>query len=305
MSSAFLAPKVPEQFQKGYKPPFQTQSRAPGSQRKLEPQPINDITADGKPYKASGKLEGRTALITGADSGIGASTALLFAMEGADLTLAYVPEEEAEAKDIVQEIKQKVPSAKTHLVALDLRDEKACVALVEETVKQWGSLDALILNHGTQQAQTDIADLTHEQWRDVFDTNIHSFFYITKAAIPHMPKGSTIVYNASINFAIGHPELIDYTSTKGAMIAFMRALSNQIVGEKGIRVNAVAPGPVWTPLIVATMTDDSIEKFGTTVPMGRPGQPVEIATCFVFLTSFDSSFISGQIIHANGGVIIN
>jgi len=202
-------------------------------------------------------------------------------------------------------ISSKAPSCKLHLVASDLRSEENCVALIENHLSTFGALDALILNHGTQQANTDITTLSSEQWRNVFDTNIHSFFYLSKAAIPRMKHGSSIVFNASINMAVGHPELLDYTATKGAMVAFMRGLSNQIVGERGIRVNCVAPGPIWTPLIPATMTDDGIETFGTTVPMGRAGQPVEVATCFVFLASHDASYISGQIIHVNGGTVIN
>jgi NAD(P)-dependent dehydrogenase (short-subunit alcohol dehydrogenase family) len=300
-----MAAQPRAEFQKGFKPPFQKQSNAPGSQFALNPPPLDDITADGQPYKAAGKLQGRTALITGADSGIGRATAILFALEGAHMTLTYTPQEAKEALEVEKIIQAKAPTIKIHMVSVDLRTEAACLNLVQEHLKVFGTLDTLILNHGTQQANTDLATLSSQQWHDVFDTNIHSFFYITKAAFQHMPHGSSIVYNASINMAVGHPELLDYTATKGAMIAFMRGLSNQIVGEKGIRVNAVAPGPIWTPLIPATMTEDSIEKFGTSVPMGRAGQPVEVATCFVFLASSDSSYISGQIIHVNGGVVIN
>lgn len=294
-----------KEFQKGYKPPFQTQPNAPGMQHRLDPLPIDDTYADGRPYKGSQKLAGRTALITGADSGIGRAVAILFALEGANLTLSYTQKEEAEAKAVVEAVKAKAPAALVHLVAADLRTEDHCIALIGEHMKKFGKLDALILNHGTQQANTDITTLSSEQWHNVFDTNIHSFFYLSKAAIPHMTPGSSVVFNASINMAVGHPELLDYTATKGAMVAYMRALSNQIVGEKGIRVNCVAPGPIWTPLIPATMTEDSIKKFGTSVPMERAGQPVEVATCFVFLAGPDSSYITGQVIHVNGGVVIN
>jgi len=299
---------IPEQFKKGYNPPFQQQPSAPGLQSKLDPPPIDDITADGKPYKPSGKLEGRTAIITGADSGIGRATAILFALEGANITLHCTPHEheQEEVQQLEKEIHQKTKNErKLSIVKLDLRKEDACQQLINAHMDSFGRLDTLILNHGTQNAHTDITSLPSEQWLDVFDTNIHSFFYISKAAIPHMPKGSTIVMDASINMAVGHPQLIDYTATKGAIIAFMRALSNQIVGDKGIRCNCVAPGPIWTPLIPATMTEESIKTFGTSVPMGRAGQPVEIATIFVFLASTDSSYISGQVIHANGGVVIN
>ncbi|PCH33883.1 NAD(P)-binding protein [Wolfiporia cocos MD-104 SS10] len=298
--------KFIEQFQKGYKPPFQEQPDAPGLREKLDPQPLNDVTADGKPYKAANKLGGQTAVITGADSGIGLSTAILFALEGADLTLTYTRREADEAKAAEEEIRRKTNNKrKIQMLEFDLRKEENCIELIKKHIAfHNGQLDALVLNHGTQYANTDLTTLPSEQWHNTFDTNIHAFFYICKAAIPHMKPGSTINFNASINMAIGHPELIDYTATKGAIIAFMRALSNQVVGDKGIRCNAVAPGAVWTPLIPATMTKSSIENFGVTAPMGRAGQPVEIATAFVWLASPDSSFMSGQVLHVNGGIVI-
>lgn len=296
-------------FKPGFKVPFQRQENAPGLQKKLNPPPIDDITADGKPYKAAGKLEGRTAIITGADSGIGRATAILFALEGAELTLHATEKEKEELKEVERYIRDKTGGKrKVATVLSDLRDEVICRQLVSQHVEAHnGKLDILVLNHGNQNAVTDITELPSEQWLRTFDTNIHSFFYIVKAAIPYLEKSPypSINFNASINMAVGHPELLDYTATKGAIIAFMRALSNQVVGEKGIRCNAVAPGPIWTPLIPATMTDDGIKTFGTSVPMKRAGQPVEIATCFVFLASADSSYISGQVIHVNGGVVIN
>ncbi|KAI0715343.1 NAD-P-binding protein [Earliella scabrosa] len=300
-----MAPTIPEQYRKGWKPPFQRQETAPGQQHKLNPPPLDDITADGKPYKSSGKLEGRKAIITGADSGIGRSVALLFALEGADLTLQFLPSEKDDVQDMVDLLNKKTKNAcKILTVELDLRKEEACKELVKKHLDFHRKLDSIVLNHGTQNANEYLPTLPTEQWLQTFDTNIHSFFYICKAAIPHLEEGSTITFNASINMAVGHPELIDYTATKGAMVGFMRALSNQIVGEKGVRCNAVAPGPIWTPLIPATMSKQSIEKFGTSVPMGRAGQPVEVATAFVYLTSADSSYISGQVIHINGGVVI-
>ncbi|KZT05845.1 NAD(P)-binding protein [Laetiporus sulphureus 93-53] len=296
--------KYIEQFQKGYKPPLQEQPDAPGLQKKLDPQPLNNVTADGKLYKASGKLEGKSAIITGGDSGIGLSTAILFALEGADLTLTYTSKEKDEAKVAEEEIKKETNGKrKVQMLEFDLRKEEQCILLIEKHISFHGKLDALVLNHGTQNANTYLPTLPTEQWHNTFDTNIHSFFYICKAAIPHIPPGATINFNASINMAVGHPELIDYTATKGAIIGFMRALSNQIVGEKGIRCNAVAPvlTCAYSP---ATMSKQSIENFGMTVPMGRAGQPVEIATAFVYLASVDSSDISGQVIHINGGVAI-
>ncbi|EJD05476.1 NAD-binding protein [Fomitiporia mediterranea MF3/22] len=302
-------PKVPEVFTKGWKPPFQEQQGAPGKQQgTLEPQPVDDVTADGKPYRPSGKLEGKAALITGADSGIGRAVAILFALEGADVTLAYKPEEKEDAAAVEKYIAAKTNGkAKIAHAPLDLRSEENCKKLVDLHLKAHnGKLDSLVLNHGTQEEIGTLPDIPTEQWNDVFTTNIHSFFFIVKAALPHMPNhgGGTIVFDASVNPSVGHPGLVDYTATKGAIVGFGRALSNQIVGERGIRVNIVAPGPIWTPLIPATMSKGSIEKFGVTTPIGRPGQPVEIATCFVFLASADSSYMSGQVLHPNGGVII-
>lgn len=299
----------PEQYKPNYKPPFQTQAKAPGLQKKLDPAPLDDILADGRQYKPSGKLEGRTALITGADSGIGRSVAILFALEGADVTIHSVEVEKDELEHVEKTINEKTGGKrKVSKFISDLRQESNSKDLVAHHVKEHGGkLDALVLNHGTQNAITSILDLPSEQWVNTFDTNIHSFFYISKAAVPHLEKSEwpSITFNASINMAVGRPDLLDYTATKGAIVAFMRALSNQVVGDKGIRCNAVAPGPIWTPLIPATMTKDSIETFGTTTPMKRAGQPVEVATSFVFLASADASYISGQVIHVNGGVVIN
>ncbi|KAI5117828.1 hypothetical protein M0805_003306 [Coniferiporia weirii] len=300
-------PSIAEVFKKGWRPPVQSQEGAPGKQRgTLDPQPVDDITADGKPYKPSGKLEGKAALITGADSGIGRAIAILFALEGADVTLAYKPEEEKDADDVEKAIHEKTGGKRTVARApYDLRYETNCRKMVDVHMRAHnGRLDSLILNHGTQESNDSLPTVPSDQWKDVFDTNIHSFFYTTKAALPHMREQSTIVLCASVNPSVGHPQLVDYTATKGAIVGFGRALSNQLVGEKGIRVNVVAPGPIWTPLIPATMSKSSKESFGVTTPIGRPGQPVEIATCFVFLASADSSYMSGQVLHPNGGVVI-
>jgi NAD(P)-dependent dehydrogenase (short-subunit alcohol dehydrogenase family) len=292
----------------------------------LDPAPTSDHvpTPDGgsQLYKAAGKLEGKKAVITGGDSGIGRSIAVLFAMEGADSFIAYLPEEEEDAQETKKLVEQK--GRKCYLQATDLTKRENCQKLIDSAVEDLGGIDVLVNNHAYQMMTKDISEISEcvspgpscplstqkeeligffrTQWLKTFDTNIHPFFYLSKYALPHMKAGSTIINNASINAYIGRPDLLDYTSTKGAIVSFTRGLSNQFV-SKGIRVNAVAPGPVWTPLIPSTMTDDAIKQF--TSPMGRPSQPSEIATCFVFLASTDSSSISGQTIHANGGVVVN
>jgi NAD(P)-dependent dehydrogenase (short-subunit alcohol dehydrogenase family) len=270
----------------------------------MDPPPQVDHlpTAEGgrELYKAAGKLKGKKALITGGDSGIGRSIAVLYAMEGADSFIAYLPEEEEDAKETVKMVEEK--GAKCYTYPTDLTSRENCKKVVEAAIKEMGAIDILVNNHAYQMMVEDIKDLSEDQWVHTFNTNIHPFFYLSKYTLPHMKKGSTIINNASINAYVGRPDLLDYTSTKGAIVSFTRGLSNQYVG-RGIRVNAVAPGPVWTPLIPATMSDDAIKQF--TAPIGRPSQPSEIATVFVFLASNDSSSISGQTIHANGGTIVN
>lgn len=291
------------QFQSGHSVPVQKQD-PPGLEKHLDPAPQHDTqpTSDGgfQTYKAAGKLEGKRAVITGGDSGIGRAIAILFAMEGARSILAYLPQEEEDAQETKRIVEEH--GKQCDLYATDLKDKQNCKTLVEKALKAMGGIDILVNNHGTQMMVPRIEDLSEEQWLNTFDTNIHPFFFLSKYALPHMAKGSTIINNASINAYTGRPDLLDYTSTKGAIVAFTRALSNQRIGD-GIRVNAVAPGPVWTPLVPATMNEEAQKKF--TSPMGRPLQPSEIATCFVFLASADSSAISGQTIHANGGTVVN
>lgn len=264
------------------------------------PEPINDHlpTADGgaELYKTSGKLQGKKALITGGDSGIGRSIAILYAMEGAETVIVYLAEEEKDAQETKRLVEQK--GGKITLISADLREAKKCREVVDQAVKTMGRVNILVLNHGSQLMQETIDDLSEEQWIDTFNTNIHPFFFLSKYVLPQMKRGDTIITCASVNPYIGRPDLLDYTSTKGAIVAFTRALSNQQIGN-GIRVNAVCPGPIWTPLIPATMSKDAQSQF--TSPMGRPGQPSEVATCFVFLAGPDSSFISGQSLHPNGG----
>ncbi|KAL1880522.1 hypothetical protein VTK73DRAFT_5722 [Phialemonium thermophilum] len=270
-----------------------------------DPKPIFEQlpTGDGgmQDYKGVGKLKGRNAIITGGDSGIGRATAYLFAHEGANVLIAYLPEEEKDAKETkkrVEEIGQKC-----YLFPTQLQDRNNCKKLVDEAVKVFGGkIDILFNNAATQTVVEDIQDLSEDQWVNTFNNNMHPYFFVSKYALPHMKPGATIINNTSINAYIGRPDLLDYTSTKGAIVSFTRGLSNQYV-SRGIRVNAVAPGPVWTPLIPSTMGEDKQKQF--TSPMGRPIQPSEIATCVVFLASAESSALSGQVLHCNGGTIVN
>ncbi|KAK4162528.1 putative oxidoreductase [Cladorrhinum sp. PSN259] len=293
------------QFESGHKVPV-THQEFPGKESKMpHPQPLFDEvpTPDGKSekYKAAGKLKGKKAIITGGDSGIGRATAILFAMEGADSLIAYLPEEEDDAQDTKKRVEQY--GQQCHLISTDLRDRENCKKVVDKAVGVFnGQIDILFNNAAYQMAVDDIKDLSEEQWIKTFDTNIHPYFYMAKYSLPHMKRGSTIINNASINAYVGKPQLLDYTATKGAIISFTRGLSNQQL-SKGIRVNALAPGPVWTPLIPSTMTAEMQEQFAA--PMGRPAQPSEIATCAVFLASSDSSALSGQTIHCNGGSVVN
>jgi len=292
------------QFKKDFQIPVAHQ-KPPGLQGDMKgPDAINEHlpTGDGgfQKYKPAGKLEGMKAIITGGDSGIGRAVAILYAMEGADSLIAYLEVEEADA----QETKKKVEAygRKCHLIQCDLKKKEDCKKVVDAALDKMGAINILVNNAAYQNMVEDIKDLTEEQWEFTFATNIHPFFYMSKYALPHMRPGDSIINNASINAYIGRPDLLDYTSTKGAIISFTRGLHNQYV-SRGIRVNAVAPGPVWTPLIPATMNEKAQKEF--TSPIGRPSQPSEIATCFVFLASPDSSSIAGQTLHPNGGVVVS
>ncbi|KAG7004774.1 hypothetical protein G7Y79_00023g053580 [Physcia stellaris] len=294
-----------DQFKKGHQVPIQDQEQ-PGKQSDMKgpaPEDQNIPTEDGgyQIYKAAGKLEGKKALITGGDSGIGRAIAILYAMEGAESLINYLPEEESDAQETKKIVEEKY-KGKIHLYAGDIRKQENCKKLVEEAVSRMGTINILVNNAAYQNMTNGINELTEEQWIKTFDTNIHPIFYISKYALQHMKSGDTIINCASINAYVGRPDLLDYTSSKGAIVAFTRGLSNQQL-EFGIRVNCVCPGPVWTPLIPSTMKHYAQDQFSS--PMGRPGQPSEIATCFVFLASQDSSFISGQSLHPNGGVVVN
>jgi NAD(P)-dependent dehydrogenase (short-subunit alcohol dehydrogenase family) len=289
------------QFEMGHKPPVTKQS-FPGLEKDMPMEPYFEElpTADGKstPYLGAGKLKGKHAVITGGDSGIGRASAILFAKEGADSLIVYLPEEEEDA----QETKKRVEhyGQRCFLISTDLRQRDNCKKVVDEALKVFDGRVDILFNNAAYQMQVDkFTDIPDDQWVHTFDTNIHSFFYMTKYLLPHMPlPGATIVNNASINAFKGNASLVDYSSTKGAIVAFTRSLSLQYVGQ-GLRINCVAPGPVWTPLIPSTMTHEMQSNF--TTPMGRPNQPSEVAACVVFLAGPDSSALSGQTIHCNGG----
>lgn len=252
-------------------------------------------------YKAAGKLAGKKALITGGDSGIGRAVAILFAMEGAHVAIAYLPAEEEDAQHTKAQVEKNGGSI--HLFQVDLTHATNCKELVQKAVDALGGLNILVNNAAYQMSKADITDIEEDQWLHTFNSNIHAYFFLAKYALPHMQAGDTIINTTSVTAYQGTGPDLGYISTKGAIVAFTRGLSSQQVG-KGIRVNAVAPGPVWTPLVVSTMDEKSLGQLSST-PMGRPGQPSEIATCYVFLASQDSSFISGQVLHPNGGTIVN
>lgn len=257
--------------------------------------------AEDHQYKGSDKLSGKVALITGGDSGIGRAVAICFAKEGADVAIVYLDEhsDAEETKRLVEKEDRRCLA-----IAGDVSDEDFCRAAVARTVKELGRLDVLVNNAAVQFPQESIEDITAEQLDRTFRTNIFSYFFMTKAALKHLQPGSAIINSTSVTAYRGSPKLLDYSSTKGAIVAFTRSLSQSLV-EKGIRVNGVAPGPIWTPLIPATFDEKKVASFGSDVPMKRPGQPEEVAPCYVFLASDDSSYFAGQILHPNGGEVIN
>lgn len=276
--------------------PPQEQS-LPGSESAMTPKP----KSEGTHYRAAGKLQGKAALITGGDSGIGRSVAILYAKEGADVAIVYLNEHEDanETKRLVEQEGRKCVT-----IPGDIGDESFCQQAVQQTVRELGHLDILVNNAAEQHPQESIQDITAEQLERTFRTNIFGMFFMVKAAMPHLKEGSTIINTTSVTAYQGNQQLLDYSSTKGAILAFTRSLSQSLI-EKGIRVNGVAPGPIWTPLIPATFPEDKVASFGQQVPMKRAGQPEEVATCFVFLASDDSSYFAGQILHPNGGEVVN
>jgi len=263
----------------------------------MHPQPRTD-----RPDRhGAQKLQDRVVLITGGDSGIGRAVAVAAAKEGANIAFIYLNEhtDAQETRRLVDELERPCLS-----VAGDVGDESFCRSAVDQTVDRFGKIDVLINNAGEQHPQENPEDITSEQIERTFRTNIFAQFYMVKAALPHMKKGTSIVNIASITAYEGNPRLIDYSATKGAIVSFTRALSNAIV-DRGIRVNAVAPGPIWTPLIPATFPADKVKEFGKDTPMKRPGQPDEVAAAVIFLACDDASYISGQTLHVNGGQVVN
>jgi NAD(P)-dependent dehydrogenase (short-subunit alcohol dehydrogenase family) len=277
--------------------PPQTQDQRPGIESEMTPRPV----ADDKRRQGCGRLEGRVALITGGDSGIGRAVAILFAREGADVAISYL-NEHGDAQETKRLVEAEGRRCVTH--AGDVGDEQFCRQLVERTAREFGKLDVLVNNAAEQHPQESIAGISAEQLERTFRTNIFAMFYLVKAALPHLKPGSAIINTTSVTAYRGSPQLLDYSSTKGAIVAFTRSLSINLA-KQGIRVNAVAPGPIWTPLIPSTFDEEKVKTFGSDVPLGRPGQPEEVAPAFVFLASDDGSYISGQVIHPNGGEVIN
>jgi len=274
------------------------QHSQPGIEANMEIKP--EYIREG--YQGSDKLKGKAALISGGDSGIGRAVSLHFAKEGADIAFIYLKEEETDAQKTKELVEQ--TGQKCLLLPGDISDPDFCEKAVQQTVESFGKLDILVNNAGEQHPQDRFVDITPAQIQHTFETNIFGMMYLTKASLPHMKAGSAIVNTSSITAYKGNDVLIDYSATKGAIAAFTRSLSQELA-EQGIRVNAVAPGPIWTPLIPSTFDAKQVREFGQDVPMKRPGQPKELAPAYVYLASEDASYVTGQTIHVNGGVIVN
>jgi NAD(P)-dependent dehydrogenase (short-subunit alcohol dehydrogenase family) len=285
-----------QQQQKKVFPP-QHQNHQPGIESEMNPRPVSVA----QNYKSAGKLAGKTAIITGGDSGIGKSVAIYFAKEGADVAIVYLDEHQdaEETKGLVE-----AEGRRCLLFSGDVGNEEFCKDTVSKTVNQFGKIDVLVNNAAEQHPQQSLLDITSAQLEKTFRTNIFSYFYMSKMVLPHMKQGATIINTASVTAYAGNEQLLDYSATKGAIVTFTRSLAKSLAPQ-GIRVNGVAPGPIWTPLIPSTFNEDQVASFGSNTPMGRAGQPFELGPSYVYLASDDSSYVSGQILHVNGGEIIN
>lgn len=280
--------------EKGPKPPFpEQQQQHPGLESEMRPAP--DFGEES--YRGSGRLEGKAAIITGGDSGIGRAVALAFAREGADVLISYLNEESD-----AQKTKRVVEAAGRKCITVpgDIVDEKHCQQIVQRAVNEFGKIDILVNNAAFQMSHEGIADLPSDEFDYTFRTNVHAMFYLCKAALPHLQEGGSIINTASIQAYQPTPQLLAYAATKGAIVTFSKALAQELM-EHGIRVNVVAPGPIWTPLIVSTMPIEKSKDFGSNTPAGRPGQPAEVAPIFVFLASQESSYITGEVVGVTGG----
>ncbi|MDD0843801.1 SDR family oxidoreductase [Pseudomonas sp. Gutcm_11s] len=277
--------------------PPQHQDIPHGSEEQMEPPPIY-INAH---YRAAGKLEGKVAIISGADSGIGRAVAVHFAEEGCDIVLLYLDRHE-DARHTQAEIEKR--GRQVLLLAGDVADAGYCRRIIDETIARWGHIDILVNNAGEQHPQPELEDISEAQWEQTFRTNIFAMFQLTKVALPYLKQGASIINTTSITAYKGNAMLLDYSSTKGAVTTFTRSLALNLA-KRGIRVNAVAPGPIWTPLIASTFPAKKVATFGSETPMQRPGQPAEVAPAFVYLASNDASYVSGQVLHVNGGSVVN